>query len=166
MLAGIYEILQTFGENAVQWLREEHEKAGQVASGKTLESFRFELIEENEVFKVQIIGANNVQWLDTGRGSGKLPANWHEIMTKWVQDKGISGQFRTQQQLNSFIYLVGRKTKNEGNLQHRTGRTFLGGVKPISEAFKDENMKELNRLLNKYISSRIKSEIVEQYGNA
>lgn len=164
MLTQIYEILEDFGQQAVDWLKENHQKAGQVASGRTLESFKFELSEQDGVFRLEIIGADHVQWLDSGRGRGKLPANWRQIMTQWVQDKGLSGQFRTQSQLNSFIYLVGRKTRLDGNLQFRTGRTFSGAEKPISEAFKDENMKQLNRLLNQYITKQVKSEIIAQYG--
>jgi hypothetical protein len=60
--------------------------------------------------------------------------------------------------------LAAKQKGREPAIQDRS--YIFGWCKTYSEAFKDENMKELNRLLNQYITMRIKSEIVETYGNA
>jgi len=163
MLTEIHKILQDFGEKAVEWLKDEHIKAGQKASGKTLESFKFELEENDGTYRLKILGAEHVEYLERGRGPGKLPSNWHSIINQWINDKGIASKFASQSQRNSFIYLLGRKVKEQGNYQYRTGRTFSGSQKPISEALRDEKMKELNKALNFYITKRITSEIINQY---
>lgn len=166
MLAYYFKILTEFGQQSVDWLREKHLEAGQKASGNTYDSFKFEVKQDDEAFTLNITGADTVQWLESGRGRGGIPRNWTEIMTKWISDKGISGQFKSEQEKKSFIYLVGRKISQEGNLQYRTGKTFSGQSNPISSAFHEQELEKLKVRLLSALTKTIKSDIIVEYKKA
>lgn len=163
MLADFFKIFNEFGEQAVEWLREKHLEAGQKASGETYDSFKFEVTQNDEAFTLEISGAATVQWLNSGRGRGGIPRNWNEIMSKWINDKGISGQFKNEQEKKSFIYLVGRKMRQEGNYQFRTGRTFKGGSEPISSAFHEQEFEKLKTQIKIALTSGIKSDVINEF---
>lgn len=89
-----------------------HEAAGQVASSKTIASLKVELTEDGGI----LWGRKAFGTLETGRGSGKVPKGFYQIIQQWVKDKGIQVD-----RPKSFAYLVARKITNEGTELNRTG---------------------------------------------
>lgn len=67
---------------------EQHQAAGQVASGKTLSSLRIETSEKDGV----LYGRTYFGTLETGRKAGKGPENFVSIIKQWMSDKGITAQ--------------------------------------------------------------------------
>ncbi len=157
MLKDLFDILETFGTESVEMLRDEHQAAGQVASGKTLDSFRHEVDEVG----LKVFGAGHVEWLDRGRGPGGFPPV--DKIKKWVYDKGLAGQFDKEYKLNSFVYLIGRKMAEEGSLHHRTGKTFAGAERPIFKVFNEERINKLKELLGSVLKIEITSEVLKEY---
>ena len=52
-----------------------------------------------------------------GRGAGKIPANFGDIIKKWADYKGIT--FGSLTDLNRFAYFVGKKMREEGSRLYR-----------------------------------------------
>lgn len=63
-----------------------HQKNGQVASGKTIQSMR---IEETQTGG-RLFGRSYFSTLETGRKPGRTPNNFNQIIQQWIIDKGIS----------------------------------------------------------------------------
>lgn len=67
-------------------VRENHRRAGQVASGRTSRSMHVEVDNsEGTVFGRVAFGT-----LETGRKGGNVPRNFREVIRQWMRDKGIS----------------------------------------------------------------------------
>lgn len=89
-----------------------HIAAGQKASGKTIKSIHVEVGENYG----QLTGRKFFGTLETGRKPGKVPANFKDIILKWMQAKGINVP-----QPKTFAYLVARKIRIEGTALYRIG---------------------------------------------
>jgi hypothetical protein len=89
-----------------------HIKAGQKASGKTIKSITVEIGENYG----QLTGRKFFGTLETGRKAGRVPAKFQDVILKWMQDKGINVP-----KPKSFASLVARKIRLEGTLLYRTG---------------------------------------------
>lgn len=65
-----------------------HQRAGQVASGRTMRSIRKEISDNGgEVFGRAYFGV-----LETGRKPGPTPRSFHKVILRWMRDKGISAE--------------------------------------------------------------------------
>lgn len=110
--AEVKGILNEELESLRQRIIENHIRAGQRASGRTIASLRVEVNDDNgTLFGRQAFGV-----LETGRKPGKVPKGFYQIIQKWVHDKGI--------QVNnpkSFAYLVARKIAREGTELYKIG---------------------------------------------
>lgn len=89
-----------------------HIAAGQKASGKTIKSIHVEVGDNYG----QLTGRKFFGTLETGRKPGKVPANFKDIILKWMQEKGINVP-----QPKTFAYLVARKIRIEGTALYRIG---------------------------------------------
>lgn len=69
-------------------IAEQHQSAGQVASGKTLASLKVETSDKNGV----LYGRTYFGTLETGRKAGKGPSNFTSIIRQWMDDKGITAK--------------------------------------------------------------------------
>lgn len=56
---------------------------------------------------------------ETGRGPGRVPYNFKDILYKWSLDKGIS--FKSNKDRARFSYLTARKIMRSGTTQFRKG---------------------------------------------
>lgn len=56
---------------------------------------------------------------ETGRGPGRVPYNFKDILYKWSLDKGIS--FKSNKDRARFSYLTARKIMRSGTAQFRKG---------------------------------------------
>jgi len=163
--ASLSTMLNQFGKDSVEQLRAEHLAAGQKASGRTLSEFAYDLTESETSLKLEIKGADHIEFLDRGRGPGGIPANITDIIKQWARDKGIASQFDKEYKLNSFAYLVARKIAAEGTWQHRTGRTYNGATRPVMAAFNEARIKALQDEIDSALSITINSEILKEFKN-
>ena len=89
-----------------------HISAGQKASGKTIKSIQVDVGDNYG----QLTGRKFFGTLETGRKPGKVPANFKDIILKWMQEKEINVP-----KPESFAYLVARKIRIEGTVLYRAG---------------------------------------------
>lgn len=108
---------------------EHHLRAGQKASGRTMESLRVEANEdEGTLWGRQAFGV-----LETGRKAGKVPMGFQATIRQWMKDKGIKvapipyktnrPHKYTEQERGemSLSYLIARKIRMEGTSLFRKG---------------------------------------------
>lgn len=108
----IKKILDEEFEGLKQRIIENHIRAGQRASGKTISSLRIDVNDDNgTLFGRQAFGV-----LESGRKPGKVPKGFYQIIQQWVKDKGIQVE-----NPNTFAYFVARKIAREGTELHREG---------------------------------------------
>lgn len=62
-----------------------HIRAGQKASGRTIASLRVEVEDDHGT----LFGRKAFGTLETGRGPGKVPRHFTDIIRQWILDKGI-----------------------------------------------------------------------------
>lgn len=69
-------------------IKENHRRAGQVASGRTLRSITYEVTEDRGT----LFGRFPFGTLETGRKAGETPMLFSTIIRQWIIDKGIPVQ--------------------------------------------------------------------------
>lgn len=94
-----------------------HERAGQVASGKTRDSLSVEVTSDTTSATATMYGRKYFAALETGSAPWKKqyrhpPRPFVETIAKWMTDKGINGVS---------AYLVARKIMREGSKLYRDG---------------------------------------------
>lgn len=94
-----------------------HERAGQVASGKTRDSLSVEVTSDTTSATATMYGRKYFAALETGSQPWKKqhkhpPKPFVETIAKWMTDKGIDGVS---------AYLVARKIMREGSKLYRDG---------------------------------------------
>lgn len=94
-----------------------HERAGQVASGKTRDSLSVEVTSDTTSATATMYGRKYFAALETGSAPWKKqykhpPKPFVETIAKWMVDKGIEGVS---------AYLVARKIMREGSRLYRDG---------------------------------------------
>lgn len=95
-----------------QRIIDNHVRAGQKASGRTIASLKVSVDDNHGI----LFGRQAFGVLQTGRGPGKVPRGFYQIIQQWVEDKGIHVD-----NPKSFAYLLARKIANEGTELHRRG---------------------------------------------
>lgn len=100
-------------DNLRQRIIEKHIQTRQRASGRTINSLHL-IVDDNHgiLFGRQAFGV-----LETGRGPGKVPKGFYQIIQQWMIDKGIQVK-----KPKLFAYLVARKIADEGT------KLYLSGV--------------------------------------
>lgn len=120
MLIDIQDIevmLQEVFEQAKRDIIANHERAGQVASGKTRDSLSVEVVSDTTSATATMYGRKYFAALETGSAPWKKqykhpPRPFVETIAKWMTDKGIEGVS---------AYLVARKIMREGSKLYRDG---------------------------------------------
>lgn len=120
MLTDIRDIevmLQEVFEQAKRDIIANHERAGQVASGKTRDSLSVEVTSDTTSATATMYGRKYFAALETGSAPWKKqykhpPKPFVETIAKWMLDKGIEGVS---------AYLVARKIMREGSRLYRDG---------------------------------------------
>lgn len=120
MLIDIQDIeamLQEVFEQAKRDIIANHERAGQVASGKTRDSLSVEVSSDITSATATMYGRKYFAALETGSAPWKKqykhpPRPFVETIAKWMTDKGIEGVS---------AYLVARKIMREGSRLYRDG---------------------------------------------
>lgn len=120
MLTDIRDIevmLTEIFEQAKRDIVANHERAGQVASGKTRDSLSVEVTSDATSATATMYGRKYFAALETGSAPWKKqykhpPRPFVETIAKWMTDKGIEGVS---------AYLVARKIMREGSKLYRDG---------------------------------------------
>lgn len=95
-----------------QKIIDNHLRAGQKASGRTIASLHVEVDEsEGTLFGRKAFGT-----LETGRRGGKVPKGFYHIILQWMKDKRINVE-----KPKTFAYFVARKIAREGTKLYRQG---------------------------------------------
>lgn len=118
MLIDIHDIetmLTEVFEQAKRDIIANHERAGQVASGKTRDSLKVEVTSDSTSATATMYGRKYFAALETGSAPWKKqykhpPRPFVETIAKWMLDKGIEGVS---------AYLVARKIMREGTRLYR-----------------------------------------------
>lgn len=103
--------------------------SGQKASGRTGESLRVEVSEDEGT----LFGRKAFGILETGRKAGKVPTGFQSIIRQWMADKGLKADpipYKTNRQHKyteqergdrSLAFLIARKIRREGTRLFREG---------------------------------------------
>lgn len=85
---GIAQVLTEELSRLAERIKENHRRAGQVASGRTLRSITYEVTEDRGT----LFGRFPFGTLEAGRKAGKTPMSFSAIIRQWIIDKGIPVQ--------------------------------------------------------------------------
>lgn len=95
-----------------QRIIDNHIRARQKASGKTIASLRVEITENSGI----LWGRRPFGTLETGRRPGRVPKGFYKIILDWIEAKGIRVE-----KPKAFAYFIARKIAREGTQLYRDG---------------------------------------------
>ena len=149
------EILQTIRKYLNEWKEEiirNHERAGQVASGKTKDSIQVKMREDGG----SLVGASYIYVLEKGRGKSKKSQGGvlKNNIKSWILAKGITPDGKVK--LDDLAYLITRKIHEEGTQLFKNG----GRTDIYSNVITRENIKKMIKEIGVDYMKQIKSQIV------
>lgn len=106
------KVVQEELESLKKRIIDNHLRAGQKASGKTIASMHVESSDDGGV----LFGRKAFGTLETGRRGGRVPKGFYHIILQWVRDKGIQVE-----KPKTFAYFVAKKIAREGTSLFRQG---------------------------------------------
>lgn len=168
LLATMRDTLSTIAQR----IRENHIAAKQVASGRTLESIRWSVTEEDGGFRGLVTGRQAFFTLEHGRNGGNVPANFPEIIREWMRDKGIKAmpipyvrrpsekwqpKYTPEERGEmSMAWAIATTIKTHGTYLARTGTDFNTGQTPdIYTTPVAEGLDTLNKSISALFSKTI-----------
>jgi hypothetical protein len=156
----IINVADSFGAETVEKLKQAHINAGQEASGETLESFKYDVIEADGKILISISGSDYVEFTDRGRGGGGMTPV--ESLEKWISDKGVFGAL-TETETKSLAWAIAKTHAASGSYQNRNNKTYNGTQSPVFSDMVLEDTAKLVKELGLALTSSIQSGIIEQY---
>lgn len=145
----IAESMQRILQQAADDIKRNHERAGQVASGRTRDSIRVEVVGGISEVTGMIWGRKYFAALETGSKPWKKqynhpPKPFVETIRQWMDDKGIEGS----------AYLTARKIMREGtSLYRKGGRKDV--FTPVMETIEEEIQEEISNIFTTIITETI-----------
>lgn len=144
----IEDVLRSVFEQARQDIIANHERAGQVASGRTRDSIKVEVVPGVSEYTATLYGREYFGALETGSRPWRKqyqhpPKPFVETIQQWMTDKGISGVS---------AYLVARKIMREGSKLYRDGGRediFTPVLQEVEEKLSQEISKIFDLLTTK-----------------
>lgn len=116
------KILSEWAENVIIQIQDNLDSTNTTASGRTKESLRYEISDDEFSQTLRIYGRPYFQGVEEGRGAGKVPYKFTDILFQWATDKGIITQFGdTESKQRSVLYVVGQSIKHHGTQLYREG---------------------------------------------
>lgn len=106
------KVVQEELESLKKRIIDNHLRAGQKASGRTIASMHVETSDDGGV----LFGRRAFGTLETGRRGGRVPKGFYYIILQWVRDKGIQVE-----KPKTFAYFVAKKISREGTSLFRQG---------------------------------------------
>lgn len=111
-------ILLEWGNNVANRIKTNLDSTGTTASGRTRDSITVEVADG----ELTIYGRPYFQGVEEGRGAGKVPYNFTDILYKWMQDKGIAAEFgSTEAKQRSAAFVIGKFIEQHGTKLYRDG---------------------------------------------
>ena len=156
----IINIADRFGAETVEKLKQAHIDAGQVASGETLESFKYDVIEADGKILISIFGSDYVEYTDRGRGDGGMTPI--ESLEQWISDKGVFGAL-TETEITSLAWAIAKTHAASGSYQHFYGQTYNGTKSPVFSDMVLEESRKLVKDIGLAVVTSIESGIIEQF---
>lgn len=141
-MISIDDILEQFGDRIVNQLHQNLEDEG-LGQSNLAQSLTYEVNNGS----VEIITAPYWEYAEKGRGPGKTPYNFVDILITWMRQYGISPNKGDER---SFAWAIKKKTEKEGSWRQKHPRDFH-----YDEVI-DENMKWLETELPKDLLSGMK----------
>lgn len=151
------KILDDWAADVVAAIRVNLEETGTNASGRTSESLEYTITDDNHII---ITGRPYFRSIEQGRPAGKVPYNFTDIISQWIDNKGIASHFgiTNEKEKRSVAYLIGRKIKEEGTDLYRDG-----GREDIYTSVINEKLDDLNKQLEDGIIAAVEQTIVKSY---
>lgn len=116
------KILSEWAENVIIQIQDNLDSTNTTASGRTKDSLRYEISDDEFSQTLRIYGRPYFQGVEEGRGAGKVPYKFTDILFQWATDKGIITQFGdTESKQRSVLYVVGQSIKAHGTRLYREG---------------------------------------------
>lgn len=130
--------IEAWLDRVIGQIRTELHNAGVNASGNLSSSLEGVVGDES----VQILAAPYFLYAEKGRDAGKVPRNFVDIISRWIDDKGlvIPAKYKSQKQ---FASAIAYKIKRYGSLRYREPDKrvdLLGDVL-------DKELPELNKII-------------------
>jgi len=161
MLINILEnIVKDFGIETVNLLKQYHVEAGQKASGKSYSEFKYTMAETDKEIILTVLGADYVEYLDRGRGTGKQTPI--DVLLAWMRVKGVA-QSLSEQGQRGVAFVIARKHAQEGSVQSRTGRTRNGFANPVTKAVEQSRINTLSKSIEDNLITSVESETLRQF---
>jgi len=145
-------LLEAFGSDSVQQLRDFHIQAGQKASGRTFEAFGSVVSDD---LLLQVEGAEHVGALEYGRKAGGMTPI--EVIKQWIKEKGLASAIEKENV--SFAWAIAKTHQTRGSYLYRTGKTYSGFERPLSKAFDEARISKLEDDLGVSVAEIISSEV-------
>lgn len=150
-------ILREWAENVIVHIQDNLDSTGTTASGKTKDSLRYEIDGDEFSQSLKIYGRQYFQGVEEGRGPGRVPYKFQDILYDWAQAKGILANFGdTERKQRSVLYMVGKSIKENGTRLYQDG----GRLDIYSNVLNEELPK-----LEDNVSFFLKQSIAEIFNN-
>jgi hypothetical protein len=161
----IEEVLNSFGENIVEALQKNLSSGG---ASTLRDSIHFQLEFDGEKYAFTLSLADYYYWVDKGRSAGKAPPLYPDVISKWIQNKGLQLDYKGLNKRppgknislarleKSLAFLIRRKIARKGT----KGNNFYSSVltpealqqlqQDLSIAFKTDVSVQLKTMLNEF----------------
>lgn len=117
-MAQLYTDIVNLLEQAKSDIQSSMAANGINASGRTSDSFHVVEADGHIMLVMGGDGTAPLATLEIGRGAGKIPYGFQDILFEWSKSKGIS--FPDDRQRKTFAWFLSQKIKNEGTQRHKT----------------------------------------------
>ncbi len=161
----IKQVLTEFDVESIELLKKFHIEAGQKASGRTLESFVYDVAINGFDVVSTISGPGYTGALNYGRGTTKAGGSGVVLknIKQWISDKGVFG-ILDEKKKTSLAYAITKTIHAKGTYQFRnSGTTQKGVTNPISKAFDTLRLERLKEQITFSILPIISSEVINEF---
>lgn len=145
----IRQTLREHGENIRNGIISRMAQLGRNATGKTAASLQV----ESGASYVTVTGGQQFQYLQRGRGAGKVPYGFRDTIKEWIKAKGIAygdNGKDPEKALNSLAYVISRNIMQKGTSLHRRG-----GYDNIYDSVIDDEVAKLANASEKVVAKKI-----------
>ena len=149
--------LQELGDQFVQELKREFEEQGHGATGTALASFRAEVTNEADLYRISIWGVDYAKYVNDGRKAGSLPPV--SAIEEWVKIRGIAQGTEAR----GVAWAIAKAIEKEGSpTQGSYNFTNNGRRKGFIDQIAKEQLDALLQMFRRALIDEQRKEIVNQ----
>lgn len=137
------------------------EAAGQRASGQTYENIVEETERVGQLVTGTVYAPNYFYTLIRGRGPGKTPANFAQIIMEWAQVKGLS--FASPEELERFGNAVAWKIRRDGS-QLYVNHLYVDIIDTPIKMFEEYLEQQMDTIMDTVITAAWNADNFEGHG--